>query len=802
MKTNKRFFVMMVASLLMATSVWASGTITVIKKLNGAVNENAGTVANEVNQTNNVCTLTVTPATGNYADVNSITVERVVDAGMAQAPSRRTTPNLDNLIEVTPTSATADPSKATTYTFNMPGADYDVEVTVNFKSRTSIANATITLAQTSYTYDGEAKEPAVSSVVLSSTTLTSSDYSVDYSDNVDAGTATVTVTGQRTYTGTATTTFTIGKAQLSDLQVFIEGWTYGAYSAEVNAPRTEGNDGEGTVTYSYKAKGAGDDTYGTTVPSNAGNYVVRAVVAETDNYAAGEATAEFSIDKAQLANVSVLLTGWTYGDAANTPTVNGNLGSGAVTYTYANTAAPSLNYTSDVPTNAGSYSVKAVIAETTNYEGAEVTSNFTIAKADFSQVVIADIADQNFTGSAIEPAVTVTFKGNAVDASEYTVAYSNNINKGQATVTLTTANVNFAAGETNPTKTFQIIAALAVITGSDQSVTYNRSAQDYTNGSVDKGTLVVTYYDSEDDRSKGSNGYTQAPTNAAVYYVQLTQGDDNYTSQPVDVTFTINAKSVTSEMFSIPEDEEEVIYEGQAITPEVSGWDSEDELTNDDFEVAYSNNDKVGTATITVTGKGNYQGQVVINFAILRQLNVTFAQNTWASYSAAENLQVPAGLKAYVVSGVQGNTVSVSEVNYLPQGVGVLLNATEPADSYVAAAYEGVPEQVESELVGCATATAVSGLTSENDIYVLYNDEFVKTTSGTIPAFRAYLPLAKGATGGRLTISFDDEETTGIARVNGESVATDGAIYTLNGVRVEKPTKGLYIVNGKKVVIK
>ena len=799
MKTNKRFLVMMVASLLMATSVWAAGTVTVIKKLNGTVNNDAGTVTSSVS--NNVCTLTVTPATGNYATVEGITAERVVDAGMAQAPRRAgDTPDISNAIDVTATSTTADPSGETTYTFTMPGADYDVEVTVDFKSRTAITGATITLAQTSFTYDGEAKEPAVSSVVLSSTTLTSSDYRVAYSNNVAAGTATVTVTGQRTYTGTATTTFTIGKAQLSDLQVFIEGWTYGAYSAEVNAPRTEGNAGEGTETFTYKAKN--EETFSATVPTNAGDYVVKVSVAETDNYAAGEATAEFAIAKAQLANVSVSLTGWTYGDAANTPTVNGNLGSGAVTYTYANTAAPSLNYTSDVPTNAGSYSVKAVIAETTNYEGAEATSNFTIAQADFSQVVIADIADQNFTGSAIEPTVTVTFKGNAVDASEYTVAYSNNINKGQATVTLTTANVNFAAGETNPTKTFQIIAALAVITGTDQSVTYNRSAQDYTNGSVDKGTLVVTYYDSEDDRAKGSNGYTQAPTNAAVYYVQLTQGDDNYTSQPVDVTFTINAKSVTSEMFSIPEDDEEVIYEGQAITPEVSGWDSEDELTNNDFEVAYSNN-KVGTATITVTGKGNYQGQVVINFAILRQLNVTFAQNTWASYSAAENLQIPAGLKAYVVSGVQGNTVSVSEVNYLPQGVGVLLNATEPADSYVAAAYEGVPEQVESELVGCATATAVTGLTAENDIYVLYNDEFVKSTAGTIPAGRSYLPLAKGqATGGRLTISFDDEETTGIARVNGESVATDGAIYTLNGVRVEKPTKGLYIVNGKKVVIK
>ena len=363
--------------------------------------------------------------------------------------------------------------------------------------------------------------------------------------------------------------------------------------------------------------------------------------------------------------------------------------------------------------------------------------------------------------------------------------------------------MNFAAGETNPTKTFQIIAALAVITGTDQSVTYNGTEQDYTNGSVDYGELVVTYYASNEDRAKGENALENAPVNAGVYYVQLTQGDDNYTSQPVDVTFTIEAKSITSEMFSISENDEEVIYQNVAITPEVSGWDSETELTGDDFEVAYSDNNKVGTATITVTGKGNYQGQIVINFTILRQLNIAFAQNEWASYCAAENLQIPEGLKAYVVSGVTGNTVSVSEVNYLPQGIGVLLNATEPADSYIAAAYENVPETVESELVGCAAATDVSTLTSENDIYVLYNDEFVKTTSGNIPAFRCYLPLAKGTAGGRLSISFDDEDVTAIGSVrSSNSVAANGAFYTIGGQRVAQPTKGLYIVNGKKLIVK
>lgn len=638
MKTNKRFLVMMVASLLMATSVWAAGKVTVIKKLNGTVNNDAGTVTSGVS--NNVCTLTVTPATGNYATVEGITAERVVDAGKAQAPRRAgDTPDISNAIDVTATSTTADPSGETSYTFTMPGADYDVEVTVDFKSRTAITGATITLAQTSYTYDGEAKEPAVSSVVLGSTTLTSSDYSVDYSDNVDAGTATVTVTGQRTYTGTATTTFTIGKAQLSDLQVFIEGWTYGAYSAEVNAPRTEGNAGEGTETFTYKAKN--EETFSTTVPTNAGDYVVKVSVAETDNYAAGEATAEFSISKAQLANVSVSLTGWTYGDAANTPTVNGNLGSGAVTYTYANTAAPSLNYTSDVPTNAGSYSVKAVIAETTNYEGAEATSNFTIAQADFSQVVIADIADQDWTGEAIEPAVVVMFKGNVVSTDEYSVTYENNINPGTATVKLSTKNVNFSEPDIQPTQTFSIL-----------------------------GTEI------------SMNGHE------------------------------------------------------------------------------------------------------------------------WITYMAVRSMTIPAGLKAYIVSSVNGRSVVAQEIDYIPQAEAILIQKVEEHDQYIATPWRGEVQEHQTILRGSETDIEVSTLTEQYDVYVLYNGEFVKTTSGTIPAFRGYLALDKGQASSRLNITFDDE-TTNVSSVEIESRQNNGTYYTLSGQRISgQPTKGLYIVNGKKVVIK
>ena len=91
----------------------------------------------------------------------------------------------------------------------------------------------------------------------------------------------------------AAVTVTVGKADL-DLSVSLEGWAYGA---KANTPEVTGNTGKGTVTYIYKAKDADDKNYSDAVPTAAGTYTVKATVAETDNYNAGTATADFTISK-------------------------------------------------------------------------------------------------------------------------------------------------------------------------------------------------------------------------------------------------------------------------------------------------------------------------------------------------------------------------------------------------------------------------------------------------------------------------------------------------------------------------
>ena len=72
----------------------------------------------------------------------------------------------------------------------------------------------------------------------------------------------------------------------------------------------------------------------------------------------------------------------------------------------------------------------------------------------------------------------------------------------------------------------------------------------------------------------------------------------------------------------------------------------------------------------------------------------------------------------------------------------------------------------------------------------------------TLRANKAYLSTAYAVGEARaLSVSSDAIETTGISNVQGSSVKAQG-YYNLNGQRVSQPTKGLYIVNGRKVVVK
>lgn len=162
------------------------------------------------------------------------------------------------------------------------------------------------------------------------------------------------------------------------------------------------------------------------------------------------------------------------------------------------------------------------------------------------------------------------------------------------------------------------------------------------------------------------------------------------------------------------------------------------------------------------------------------------------------------GLTAYTAT-VANDQVTLAEVSSVPAYTGVVLKGDE--GSYEIPVVASSTETNKGDLQG-APATD-RWMSDDTDYYMLaYNSEsdkvqFTKLTSGSIAAGKAYLVQAKNSTSGARTLNvvFAEGGTTGIQTLD-KTQQADGACYNLNGQRVSQPAKGLYIVNGKKVVIK
>ena len=164
------------------------------------------------------------------------------------------------------------------------------------------------------------------------------------------------------------------KADLT-LTVNIEGWTFGATA---NTPTVSGNEGSGAVTFEYKKKGAADDSYSTDVPTDAGEYTVRATVAETDDYVDGTATADFTIAKADITMTTApaAVSGLVYSGEAQTLITAGVASFGTVLY-----SLDGENFSDALPqgTAAGTYTVYYKVEGDDNHNAfAAQTLNVTI----------------------------------------------------------------------------------------------------------------------------------------------------------------------------------------------------------------------------------------------------------------------------------------------------------------------------------------------------------------------------------------------------------------------------------------
>lgn len=196
-----------------------------------------------------------------------------------------------------------------------------------------------------------------------------------------------------------TLTIIIVQADNSIGSVTMPGWTYGLYNSQMPTVENALFGGD-TVLFSFAENTGGDPSegnygpeytlkqIGSNVPENAGSYWIRAHIAETSNYGEAYAYGAFTVAKAELVITGLGLDNWTYGETANSPSIDLSVpGSVNVVYGYAERIAGDVDgsdetYSGDVPQNAGLYWIRAYIAESDNYGEGYAYARFEIYRAE------------------------------------------------------------------------------------------------------------------------------------------------------------------------------------------------------------------------------------------------------------------------------------------------------------------------------------------------------------------------------------------------------------------------------------
>lgn len=189
-------------------------------------------------------------------------------------------------------------------------------------------------------------------------------------------------------------------------------------------------------------------------------------------------------------------------------------------------------------------------------------------------------------------------------------------------------------------------------------------------------------------------------------------------------------------------------------------------------------------------------------------VNRAMTANVWNTLVVPFDMTIPSGWTVKEPTAFDGSTITFGNASSIVAGKPYIVKPTEAVTSFSATGVtlkkDLAPTTVGTlTMTGTYTASTVStgnyviGITGtetkESALYLVDSDVSIKP-------FRAYFSVA-GESPARINMAFDDE-STGINMVNGEGLMVNGEVYDLQGRRVAQPTKGLYIKNGKKILVK
>lgn len=469
----------------------------------------------------------------------------------------------------------------------------------------------ISLAFTSATYTGSEIRPGVT--VKSedgSYTLTEGvEYSLSYSNNVNAGQASVTITGiGQNFNQSVTKTFTINPMNLSN-------------AGQIKLPQEEyeytGSSIEPTI--SIGSLVAGRDFVCSYI-NNVNIGIATAKATGIGNYTSS-LIKYFEIIKPKIPittkNASISYTSTIYNGKAQCPTVT------------VEDLVENRDYKVVVKDNINAGVATILINGINEYSGT-ITKTFVIKPEQLDNCAASiPAATYTYNRSPIVPAVTITNGSiKLVEKTDYTLVYSNNVNVGAATISIT-AKGNY---EGSKTLSFNIIPKDI---SNDNSFKLSQTLYDY-NGMTQKPEVTNTggYALNRDYTVK----YPSDVVNAGTKVITIT-GVNNYTGS-FDLTYKIQPISLVNFTAHFVDDPSTLYYYTSGpIEPKVTV----DKLEyKTDYEVEYFNNIEIGKATVNINGVNNYTGFITLYFDIYaRSLKNTIAKYGVASVKTIYRIEQP-----------------------------------------------------------------------------------------------------------------------------------------------------------------
>lgn len=311
--------------------------------------------------------------------------------------------------------------------------------------------------------------------------------------------------------------------------------------------------------------------------------------------------------------------------------------------------------------------------------------------------------------------------------------------------------------------------------------------------------------------AEGASEYTSdKPTNAGTHTVKATiAATANYNGAEITTTYTVSKATLTA---TVQDVERSVGSDNPTFTVNYTGFvNSEDETvvtTAPTFACTADEDSPVGN-NYSITASGAVAANYVFTYVpgtLKVYRNFAFADSDWKTWYGTEDLSVNTDeMETYVVTEVTSSTIVVESTNgkiYLNKPM--LIKRKESNMTDVRGYAPTSPISLSLEL----SPAYIGGVSSFADytagtVYTLAGTEFIRTrvtASTTFDPSKCFIFLASGGASSRLSISGDG--TTGITPMVSDGTRDDW--YTISGRKLSKRPKqpGVYIWNGKKVVIK